>query len=501
MAPFATNEFIQTHFTMMAKCLNPLVLFLSFFLSQLSQAQTTLFLTLSPGCADELEYLQASTGLKSRAYSLNFSNEQYVFFTTESGVIVASVPPGATGCRDLRLDQNLVDAVNSGLQQMTIVRQLENKTYQLLPVTSAMQVIKSGTYYVIRDKEYVLALDTTRLVYESNLAGPGSAGNVFLTGLKVYDCRVLYAFRSEPAEQKGEETHFDFAPGIGLASMSQGVSPSALQYSRIDLVRVNGYELADYITQLCGGPVAPPTPGGQPPTSTSGVKYHTVEAGEGLSSISRKYNVPVNTLMAWNKLSNPNMIKKGQQLIVSDPNNSDPVLPGVPSKPGVVGGGSGVGGQPNANQKTYTVKAGEKLVDVAARFGYTEAYFRKINGLPAKIELAAGTEVVASDCACARNMPSTSSTGAQTPTQYNYPASGAPYGNNNAPTVANQNAQPTPEPYTEVRFTEYTVKQGDTMASLATRYKVDVKELAYLNSKTVDEKLYPGQKLYIPMGK
>jgi LysM repeat protein len=67
--------------------------------------------------------------------------------------------------------------------------------------------------------------------------------------------------------------------------------------------------------------------------------------------------------------------------------------------------------------------------------------------------------------------------------------------------AANQNAQPTPEPYTEVRFTEYTVKQGDTMASLATRYKVDVKELAYLNSKTVDEKLYPGQKLYIPMGK
>ena len=488
---------------MMAKCLNPFVLFLSFFLSQLSQAQSTLFLTLSPGCADELEYLQASTGLKSRAYSLNFSNEQYIFFTTESGVSVAGVPPGATGCRDLRLDQNLVDAVNSGLQQMTVVRQLDNKTYQLLPVTAAMQVIKSGTYYVIRDKEYVLALDTTRLVYESNLAGPGSAGNVFLTGLKVYDCRVLYAFRSEPAEQKGDESHFDFAPGIGLVSMAQGVSPSALQYSRIDLVRVNGYDLADYITQLCGGPVTPPTPGGQPQPGNSGVKYHTVEAGEGLSSISRKYNVPVNTLMAWNKLSNPNMIKKGQQLIVSDPNKGDPILPGDP-KPGgnggkpVTGGGTG---QPNANQKMYTIKSGEKLVDVAAKFGYTEAYFRKMNGLPAKIELAAGTEVLSSDCACARNVSSSSSTDGQTPVQYNYPTSGAPINGANGPTIAKPNEQPKPEPFTEVRFTEYTVKQGDTMASLAAQYKVDVKELAYLNSKKVDEKLYPGQKLYIPMGK
>lgn len=457
------------------------------------QAQSTIYLSLGSDCADELEYLQATTGQRSRGYSLNFSNEQYVFFTTDSGVSVASLPAGTVTCRNLALDQALVDAVNSGAQPMTVVSQMSDKSYQLLPVTSLMQVIKSGSYYVIRDKDYVAAIDTSKLVYESNLAGPGSAGNVFLTGLKVYDCKVLYALRTQPAEGRGDEAHFDFTPVLGIVSVSKGLTPSALQYNRTDLVRVNNYDLSDWIARMCGSPITPPitTPVAPPAGGGAGVKYHTVASGETLNSIARDYNIPVNSLMVWNKINNPNMIKKGQQLIVSNPGTTPP-----PGNPGISGntGGTKPGvttTPPNTKQATYIIKQGDKIADVAAQFGYTEAYFRKMNSLPPRIELAAGTELIASDCPCARTFDA-GATGTPAP---------ATTQQDPLPTVARQdNPATTPtKPSTDIRFLEYTVKQGDTMAGLAAQYKIDVKELAYLNSKRVDERLVPGQKLYIPV--
>ncbi len=475
--------------------LSVLLLCLGFVSTDL-QAQSTIYLSLGSDCADELEYLQATTGQRSRGYSLNFSNEQYVFFTTDSGVSVASLPSGAVTCRNLALDQALVDAVNSGAQPMTVVSRMSDNSYQLLPVTSLMQVIRSGSYYVIRDKDFVAAIDTGKLVYESNLAGPGSAGNVFLTGLKVYDCKVLYALRTQPAEGRGDESHFDFTPVLGVVSVSKGLTPSALQYNRTDLVRVNNYDLSDWIARMCGSPIAPP-PGisVNPPTGGAGVKYHTVASGETLNSIARANNVPVNSLMVWNQINNPNMIKKGQQLIVSDPGYTPPpVNPGISGKPSGTNGGvkPGVTTPGTTKQATYIIKQGEKIADVAARFGYTEAHFRKINSLPPRIELAAGTELIASDCPCARTVDAGGTTGAHTP---------ATNQQDPLPTVARQdNPATTPEkPYTDIRFLEYTVKNGDTMSSLATQYKVDVKELAYLNSKRVDERLVPGQKLYIPV--
>lgn len=51
-------------------------------------------------------------------------------------------------------------------------------------------------------------------------------------------------------------------------------------------------------------------------TSTSGQKMHVVEPKETIYSISRKYNVPVNLLMDWNKMKGYD-VKIGQELIIS----------------------------------------------------------------------------------------------------------------------------------------------------------------------------------------
>lgn len=52
-----------------------------------------------------------------------------------------------------------------------------------------------------------------------------------------------------------------------------------------------------------------------PPAAEAKPKYHTVAAGDGLWSISKKYDTTVDQLRAWNNLPN-NEIRKGEKLIV-----------------------------------------------------------------------------------------------------------------------------------------------------------------------------------------
>lgn len=441
------------------------------------EAQNSLYLLFNRNCMDEHIFRQAASGERSRAYVINFSQEQYLFFTAESGVSVAGQPPGVLGCRDVVLNQTLVDGINASLQPFTIVRQMEDKTFQLLPVVRAMLVRKSGTYYVFRDQSFSGALDTAALVYDMNLAGTSSESDLFLSSVKVYDCRKLYALRSKSV-MGGEEFHFDYAPGIGVTGMTKGSSQAVMEYSRTDLISVNGYELAEWIAKLCGSASVPsvaiptpeiPTSKPSPGTPAPGARYHEVAAGETLNAISRQYNVPVANLMTWNNIDNPNLLKRGQRLLVTPPSTGAPAPPQVlpvappatpPTQPGTL--------------PTYAVQRGEKIADIAPRFGYTEAYFRQINSLPPHIEVAEGTSLITSDCLCPRAVPSGQ--------------------------VVTPSIPPSEETVEiiESRYTEYTVKRGDTLPSIARQYKISPQELAYINRRKVDDPVKPGDTLYVP---
>lgn len=52
----------------------------------------------------------------------------------------------------------------------------------------------------------------------------------------------------------------------------------------------------------------------------------TVRSGDTLSSIARRYNTTVNQLLTWNKLSNANLIRVGQRLKVSVKTTSPPLV-------------------------------------------------------------------------------------------------------------------------------------------------------------------------------
>lgn len=234
------------------------------------------------------------------------------------------------------------------------------------------------------------------------------------------------------------------------------------------------------------------TPGG----SASG--YHTVQKGETLFGIARKYNTTVANIRHWNNLKNDE-IQAGQQILVSGKPGGKPAGMGNP-------GANYTPGTPNTGPATtapgpvlttsgrlaYESRTGETLNSVAWKFGYSTPYLRHINrnnkNLPASDDdiLPAGLILLVSDGKGNRDdlssfVPPSS---VQNDT---YNAAGAA-NKNSQPGIANPPFNPPGIHHATFEFVgEYIVQSDDTLASIARRYGLSPEKLAAAN------KLQPGQ--------
>lgn len=94
-------------------------------------------------------------------------------------------------------------------------------------------------------------------------------------------------------------------PYLGKEVLPQYVAEAQRQY--------------DIMADTAGNPPAPVTP-----------MTYTVQRGDTLSAIARKFGVTINELVAWNNISKPNAIEVGQVLLIEAPSTS-PIPP--PTKP------------------------------------------------------------------------------------------------------------------------------------------------------------------------
>ena len=98
-------------------------------------------------------------------------------------------------------------------------------------------------------------------------------------------------------------------------------------------------------------PQDPVTPTPQPTPAPSNDTIYVVKAGDTLSGIASKYGTTYQTLAAYNNISNPNLIYVGQQIKIP-------------------GNGTTTNTTTN-NSKTYTVKSGDTLSGIASKYGTT----------------------------------------------------------------------------------------------------------------------------------
>lgn len=109
-------------------------------------------------------------------------------------------------------------------------------------------------------------------------------------------------------------------------------------------------------------------------TTSGGDTVYTVKAGDTLSGIAAKYGTTYQALASYNGISNPNKISVGQKI----------KIPGAGSS-----GSTSTGG----GDTVYTVKAGDTLSGIAAKYGTTYQALASYNGISNPNKISVGQKI------------------------------------------------------------------------------------------------------------
>ncbi|MCC7467080.1 MAG: hypothetical protein IT261_12460, partial [Saprospiraceae bacterium] len=215
-------------------------------------AQEVTYVMFSRDCMNQMEYRYSYPSAKGDnavwAYAIKPNiQEHFIFMTKGAGHYSPELPQGTISCNKLGLDDAFVANINRDAQQMVIVFQRQSGGYWLMPVGSATLIARNNSRYWVRSSQSSFQFDTLRLVNEQNLAVPGSPTAAYFSGLKLNECLMEYSFHCEPVKAGQLRSDVQFIPSIGVINDRTGNSASEAMENEIQLVRVNGKELADHL--------------------------------------------------------------------------------------------------------------------------------------------------------------------------------------------------------------------------------------------------------------
>lgn len=180
--------------------------------------------------------------------------------------------------------------------------------------------------------------------------------------------------------------------------------------------------------------------------------YYTVQSGDTLSGIALKFSTTSSKLAQLNSISNPNLIYVGQRLLVNQSSNSNSSSSGQSSSTTT---------NTEASAASYTVKSGDTLSGIASRYNTTVNQIVSLNQLSNPNLIYVGQVLKLKNSQTTNSSSSSSSSTAAT-------------------TVGT-----------------YTVKAGDTLSAIASRYSTSSSTLASLNSLSNPNLVYVGQVLKV----
>lgn len=179
--------------------------------------------------------------------------------------------------------------------------------------------------------------------------------------------------------------------------------------------------------------------------------YYTVQSGDTLSGIALKFSTTSSKLAQLNSISNPNLIYVGQRLLVNQSSNSNSSSSGQSSSTTM---------NTETSSASYTVKSGDTLSGIASQYNTTVNQIVSLNQLSNPNLIYVGQVLKLKNSQTTNSSSSSSSTAATT-------------------------------------VGTYTVKAGDTLSAIASRYSTSSSTLASLNSLSNPNLIYVGQVLKV----
>jgi LysM repeat protein len=292
-----------------------------------------------------------------------------------------------------------------------------------------------------------------------------------------------------PAAAQTPETH--------TVQAGETLSEIAKQYGVEigDLLRLNGLADADAI--IIGQELILPSAS----TGADATQTHTVQAGEALSQIAKRYDVTMQALMTANEITDPNDIAWGQvlripiadeapQATVTATTSSNSDTGSIDNcQLSIVNCQSSASGEPPGAERPsqHAVLAGETASEIAKRYAVKLADLLAANNIANADAIFVGQILTLPAMATATPATSAAETTA-------------------AAQSAEPTSEPTPEP-TPIPVPEhpsaslnrsYSVESGDTPMRIALRLGVDPDSFLRLNNLTDDARLVVGQRLLLP---
>lgn len=180
----------------------------------------------------------------------------------------------------------------------------------------------------------------------------------------------------------------------------------------------------------------------QATTNATPAGSYSVKAGDSLSAIAARYGMSYETLARLNNISNPNRIYVGQVLKLS----SGSTVSNVVNHSTASAAGS------------YTVKSGDSLSAIAARYGMSYETLARLNNISDPNRIYVGQ---------------TLNLGTSGYTSHHYAASSSSNGGS------------------------YTIQAGDTLSAIAARYGMSYETLARLNNISNPNRIVAGQRIVL----
>jgi membrane-bound lytic murein transglycosylase D len=213
---------------------------------------------------------------------------------------------------------------------------------------------------------------------------------------------------------------------------------------------------------------------------------HKVQAGETLFGISRKYNIPIGDLMRWNNMDMSTKLQMGQTILVQAPGStvsvagteSGTMLSNISEPTGVVMRGNTNVQASSANPmvgaeeaRIYTSIPGDNIYDLANRFGVRLSDFKKWNNIPVGVfTLPVGTPIAINEAAAAQVASMKAQTAQPKATAKGVIAEKARPSTTNEVTTTGKGS-----------IVYHVVNKGETLFSIARKYKVKVDQIKNWN--------------------
>jgi len=271
---------------------------------------------------------------------------------------------------------------------------------------------------------------------------------------------------------------------------------------------------ADDLTS--GGILLPVVSNAPAITVPSATKVYSVQKGDTLSSIASVYGTSWKKLAEYNNLSNPNQLKVGQELRISE-------LSGAAAPLASVKHAAPVSSRPVASSikpGTYVIKKGDLLSTIAKRSGLTIAEIKAANSLTTDSIVAGksltipkkGAAVKATSAAAKPVAAKAANPVPAKAVSTNAPAMPAPAPladaapaaavSTGAVSAAAAPAVPAAAPVAKAASApvyEHVLYPGETLDDVARQYGSSQQEIMKLNNITDSASVKPGTKLLVPI--